>query len=358
MPSGSFQHNLRQFFQSGSERGGILLTSRSNVQRCCESGRFLCQRRPVGHHDLRSLWKESPGESPNPTGSHQSNPHDILYRQPRPSAKQSDGLEHRTRLGPDGPTRCPELWIRGLVRRSPRRAEEGLVHRTKCRLCCSNHHENVQGHGRPVRSGRFFFATGSTSRRPHHRSINAPQLRIELLSQAKAFQNLHQGSVLIPLIKTMPHRLPRPKGSRQVTPRSPGSQYPQNAVHNRSLITGRTPHPLGRGKHLRNQFPLLVRKPMPNHDDSFHLSASVITIRYIGKTTTFQTEPSSAEYYTRPLQKIARATSSRLSQPRSTPPQRDWFSPSRSRQSDRRLPYDDCAPGGTYCLVGQLRHQA
>jgi len=49
------------------------------------------------------------------------------------------------------------------------------------------------------------------------------------------------------------------------------------------------------GKQVRDQFPLFVRQPMSNHDDSFHLSTWIATIRHIGKISTFQTEPSSGE---------------------------------------------------------------
>ena len=45
------------------------------------------------------------------------------------------------------------------------------------------------------------------------------------------------------------------------------------------------------GKQVRDQFPLFARQPMSNHDDSFHLSTWIVTIRHIGKIPTFQTEP-------------------------------------------------------------------
>ena len=105
---------------------------------------------------------------------------------------------------------------------------------------------------------------------------------------SEAVKNLRQCAVLIPAIKQVPHRLPRPKVRRQIPPWRTGSQDPQNTIQNRSLIAWWPPHPLGLGKDIRDQFPLLIRELMSNQDNSFYLSTRVLPFDISAKLQLFR----------------------------------------------------------------------
>jgi len=80
--------------------------------------------------------------------------------------------------------------------------------------------------------------------------------------------NGRQESLLAPIVEMMKHRFARPEFSGEVSPGCTGSQDPQDRIEGLPKIRGRPTGASWFRKQVLNALPLLIREPMPRHDNS------------------------------------------------------------------------------------------
>jgi len=148
----------------------------------------------------------------------------------------------------------------------------------------------------------FFSSACGTAMGSNDRAIDTPQLLVDRAGVDKAGlqapQDFIPSPIRIPGIEQTINGFPRTKiVLRQVAPRRPGSQDPQNPIHDQASICRRTAGSSGRREQVRDQFPLLIRQSMSSHYPALRGTWKLRRLRYSAQNAQFTEEQFSNRTY-------------------------------------------------------------
>ena len=114
---------------------------------------------------------------------------------------------------------------------------------------------------RPGRWRPFFTGASGMLVRPHHRGIHGhhPVNRLPVVADLGAGQDLVPGPIRSPPAQPLVARFPRPVALRQVPPRRPSAQFPQDPVDHLPVITPPAPRTISWRQRRLDRRPRLIR---------------------------------------------------------------------------------------------------
>jgi hypothetical protein len=121
----------------------------------------------------------------------------------------------------------------------------------------------------PAPEDPFFSTAAGTARCPYHRTINTPQLVIDLASfdplDLQSRKDPIESPVAVPFVEKIPGSSPRTELFREVSPWRPCTKNPENRVNDLTTFSRWTAGPSRRGEEIFDPIPLLIREAVSQH---------------------------------------------------------------------------------------------